>query len=162
MKPAIVVAAAFALSGCVSSSGVYSVAPDVYQISAPTFVQPKMMEDAGEFCLAVNKQALVLGTWSDHYTATSEVTFTCSDGSPRDRAVFTWAFDEYERRVALRRTTPSVPPAVPSDEPFVFPTIKTPRVTLPSLPTSRTTCRKSASDTLTCETTDPYGYSRGN
>jgi hypothetical protein len=162
MRLVVVIVASLTLFGCVSSSSIYSVGPDIYQISGPTFHKPMLMQEAGEFCMSANMQALVVGTWSETHPATSEITFTCSDGSPRGLAIFNRALDEYERRAALRPSEPSAPAVENSSESFVRPTKRTPWVTLPSLPTSRTTCRKSTSDTLICETDDPYGYARGD
>ena len=92
--PSPLIAIAFFLSGCISSSGVLQLGPDTYTISAGTAgtgsisgndtgAKRKALTEANSFCAKKGKQILVQNTGmkSTVYGSTNDIVFQCLDAS---------------------------------------------------------------------------------
>lgn len=162
MNRAFVIAVALVLCNCASSSGVFAIGPDAYRVTASAITsfggagtaQRDALESAAEFCSTTSRQALIVSTRSDSDIAqgSSEVTFTCSDGSDHDTAVFNSVLGQQRAFVRDTRSTEQSPSDAATPTPL--PVFRTRPVELPPLQTktpttTSTTCQK-LGETINC------------
>lgn len=147
----LILIGALALTGCASSSGVYAVGTNTYQISASaitsfggsTTARGEALRQANEFCTGQGKQAIIVDTQqaSQITHGVSDVTFVCSDGSTQDVVLVD---KERQRALQIEVSQPKQPQApqvivMPVATPQPKPTYVIPPIPQPK-PTVNTNC----------------------